>query len=108
MIPFALKETRPCYGVHGGPEKMFAGPLTHGFFRYKSKWPRTSHRRRGSLPMTIASSSPPSRLPLSGGEGARTKPSTDRGSGGSSGGDGRLAAVFIAPALVGFVVFLLW
>ncbi|MFJ9155516.1 carbohydrate ABC transporter permease [Streptomyces griseoviridis] len=39
--------------------------------------------------MTMASSSPPTRRP-------------------APGGDGRLAAVFIAPALLGFVVFLLW
>ncbi|MFJ2608442.1 carbohydrate ABC transporter permease [Streptomyces sp. NPDC091279] len=39
--------------------------------------------------MTMASSSPP------------TRPSAPRG-------DGRLAAVFLAPALLGFVVFLLW
>jgi multiple sugar transport system permease protein len=58
--------------------------------------------------MTIASSSPPSRLPLGGAEGARTKPRTGRARTRESGGDGRLAAVFIAPALLGFVVFLLW
>ncbi|WP_030675189.1 carbohydrate ABC transporter permease [Streptomyces cellulosae] len=58
--------------------------------------------------MTIASSSPPSRLPLGGAEGARTKPRTDRSRAGENRGDGRLAAVFIAPALLGFLVFLLW
>jgi multiple sugar transport system permease protein len=58
--------------------------------------------------MTIASSSPPSRLPLGGAEGARTKPRTDRARAGENRGDGRLAAVFIAPALLGFLVFLLW
>lgn len=42
--------------------------------------------------MTIASSSPPTRRP-------RTR---------EGGGDGRLAAVFIAPALLGYLVFLLW
>jgi multiple sugar transport system permease protein len=42
--------------------------------------------------MTIASSSPP------------TRPSRAQ----EAGGDGRLAAVFIAPALLGFLVFLLW
>ncbi|TQJ57439.1 MULTISPECIES: carbohydrate ABC transporter permease [Streptomyces] len=58
--------------------------------------------------MTIASSSPPSRLPPGGAEFA-TKSRTDRRPGtGESRGDGRLAAVFIAPALLGFVVFLLW
>ncbi|MFE3031983.1 carbohydrate ABC transporter permease [Streptomyces canus] len=58
--------------------------------------------------MTIASSSPPSRLPHRGTEGAWPEPDTDRGAGRENTGDGRLAAVFIAPALVGFVVFLLW
>jgi multiple sugar transport system permease protein len=54
--------------------------------------------------MTVASSSPPSRLPLGGAEAvaparkAKARP----------GGDGALAAVFIAPALLGFLVFLLW
>ncbi|MFJ8134503.1 carbohydrate ABC transporter permease [Streptomyces sp. NPDC096013] len=42
--------------------------------------------------MTIASSSPPTRRP-------RTREDE---------GDGQLAAVFIAPALLGFLVFLLW
>jgi multiple sugar transport system permease protein len=55
-------------------------------------------------PMTVASSSPPSRLPLSGAEAAvPAKKSKVR-----SGGDGALAAVFIAPAMLGFLVFLLW
>ncbi|GCB43510.1 carbohydrate ABC transporter permease [Streptomyces sp. NL15-2K] len=58
--------------------------------------------------MTIASSSPPSRLPLGSAEGARTKPRTYRAGAGDNRGDGRLAAVFIAPALLGFLVFLLW
>lgn len=58
--------------------------------------------------MTIASSSPPSRLPLGDAEGARTTPRTRRAGAGESRGDGRLAAVFLAPALLGFVVFLLW
>ena len=58
--------------------------------------------------MTIASSSPPSRLPLSGAAGAKTKPRTRRSVAGENRGDGRLAAVFIAPALLGFTVFLLW
>ncbi|MFE9441898.1 carbohydrate ABC transporter permease [Streptomyces sp. NPDC006602] len=58
--------------------------------------------------MTIASSSPPSRLPLGSAEGARTKPRTGRAQVDERGGDGRLAAVFIAPALLGFLVFLLW
>ncbi|CAM5269989.1 hypothetical protein SALBM311S_12532 [Streptomyces alboniger] len=93
----------------GRLEKMFAPqPLTHGFIRHKSKWPRTSRRRRGSLPMTIASSSPPSRLPRGDAERAPTKPRAARTGAGESGGDGRLAAVFIAPAFLGFVVFLLW
>ncbi|MET7568575.1 sugar ABC transporter permease [Streptomyces sp. NPDC005492] len=42
--------------------------------------------------MTIASSSPPTRPPRAH----------------EAGGDGKLAAVFIAPALLGFLVFLLW
>src|SRR2546421_6023361 len=68
-----------------------------------------SRRRRGSLPMTIASSSPPSRLPLSDARGAGTEQRTGRRARArESGGDGRLAAVFIAPALLGFLVFLLW
>ncbi|WP_405608570.1 carbohydrate ABC transporter permease [Streptomyces sp. NBC_00076] len=58
--------------------------------------------------MTIASSSPPSRLPRGDAERAPTKPRAARAGAGDSGGDGRLAAVFIAPAFLGFVVFLLW
>ncbi|WP_369174739.1 carbohydrate ABC transporter permease [Streptomyces sp. R28] len=58
--------------------------------------------------MTIASSSPPSRLPVGGAEGAGTKPRTRRARSRESQGDGRLAAVFIAPAMLGFLVFLLW
>jgi len=58
--------------------------------------------------MTIASSSPPSRLPVGGAEGARTTPRTRRAKAREGGGDGRLAAVFLAPALLGFLVFLLW
>ncbi|MEU6142922.1 sugar ABC transporter permease [Streptomyces sp. NPDC047081] len=58
--------------------------------------------------MTIASSSPPSRLPLRGAEGAGTTSRTGRARARERGGDGRLAAVFLAPALLGFTVFLLW
>ncbi|MBE8475087.1 carbohydrate ABC transporter permease [Streptomyces justiciae] len=58
--------------------------------------------------MTIASSSPPSRLPVGGAEGARTTPRTRKVKAREGGGDGRLAAVFLAPALLGFLVFLLW
>ncbi|MET8246441.1 sugar ABC transporter permease [Streptomyces sp. NPDC005202] len=58
--------------------------------------------------MTIASSSPPSRLPLSGAEGAGTKPRTAGARTRATRGDGPLAAVFLAPALLGFLVFLLW
>ena len=58
--------------------------------------------------MTIASSSPPSRLPLRGAERAGTGQRTGRAKARENGGDGRLAAVFIAPALLGFTVFLLW
>ncbi|KUO18291.1 carbohydrate ABC transporter permease [Streptomyces dysideae] len=58
--------------------------------------------------MTIASSSPPSRLPLGAAEEARPKPRTDRAGARETRGDGRLAAVFLAPALLGFTVFLLW
>ncbi|EGX56334.1 binding-protein-dependent transporters inner membrane component [Streptomyces zinciresistens K42] len=57
--------------------------------------------------MTIASSSPPS-LPLRGAEEAQTGPGPRRAAGHEERGDGRLAAVFLAPALLGFVVFLLW
>ncbi|MDQ0954934.1 multiple sugar transport system permease protein [Streptomyces phaeochromogenes] len=59
--------------------------------------------------MTVASS-PPSRLPLRDIEGTQPKPRTrekrDRDGGGR--GDGALAALFIAPAMLGFLVFLLW
>ncbi|MFF5493980.1 carbohydrate ABC transporter permease [Streptomyces aquilus] len=58
--------------------------------------------------MTIASSSPPSRLTVGGAEGAGTTPRTRKGKAREGGGDGRLAAVFLAPALLGFLVFLLW
>ncbi|MER5956296.1 sugar ABC transporter permease [Streptomyces sp. NPDC001893] len=60
--------------------------------------------------MTVASSSPPTRVRLPGAEPARwkTKDRTGERDGGGSGGDGALAAVFIAPALLGFLVFLLW
>ncbi|MER6711080.1 MULTISPECIES: sugar ABC transporter permease [unclassified Streptomyces] len=58
--------------------------------------------------MTIASSSPPSRLPAGGATEAHSQPRTRRTGASENGGDGRLAAVFIAPALLGFVVFLLW
>jgi multiple sugar transport system permease protein len=58
--------------------------------------------------MTIASSSPPSRLPLGGAEGAGTKSRTRRARSRENEGDGRLAAVFIAPAMLGFLAFLLW
>lgn len=58
--------------------------------------------------MTIASSSPPSRLPLGDAAGAGTKQRTERAKARENQGDGRLAAVFIAPALLGFTVFLLW
>ena len=54
--------------------------------------------------MTVASSSPPSRLPLS-----DARPSAPAKAAGTRvRGDGALAALFIAPALLGFVVFLLW
>ncbi|MCZ4604251.1 sugar ABC transporter permease [Streptomyces sp. Lzd4kr] len=58
--------------------------------------------------MTIASSSPPSRLPLGGATGAGTEQRTRRAAIRENRGDGRLAAVFIAPALLGFAAFLLW
>ena len=59
--------------------------------------------------MTIASSSPPSRLPLGDAKGAGTDRRTARrATAREERGDGRLAAVFIAPALLGFLVFLLW
>ncbi|EXU63585.1 sugar ABC transporter permease [Streptomyces sp. PRh5] len=56
--------------------------------------------------MTVASSSPPSRLPLRRAEEATSKLKIREGRG--AGDDGALAAVFIAPALFGFLVFLLW
>ncbi|MEU9787029.1 sugar ABC transporter permease [Streptomyces phaeochromogenes] len=59
--------------------------------------------------MTVASS-PPSRLPVRDIEGTQPKPRTrekrERDGGGR--GDGALAALFIAPAMLGFLVFLLW
>ncbi|MFE0257460.1 carbohydrate ABC transporter permease [Streptomyces sp. NPDC059010] len=60
--------------------------------------------------MTIASSSPPSRLPLGDatGAGTGTKSRTRRPTPRENQGDGRLAAAFIAPAMLGYVVFLLW
>ncbi|MFI9776908.1 carbohydrate ABC transporter permease [Streptomyces sp. NPDC051956] len=60
--------------------------------------------------MTVASSSPPTRVRLPGAEAARnkTKDRIRERDGGGSGGDGALAVVFIAPALLGFLVFLLW
>lgn len=58
--------------------------------------------------MTIASSSPPSRLPLGGAEGDLTVPKTQGAKAREGQGDGRLAALFLAPAMLGFLVFLLW
>ncbi|KQX67502.1 sugar ABC transporter permease [Streptomyces sp. Root1310] len=58
--------------------------------------------------MTIASNSPPSRLPPSLGRTVTGSRPDRRPGAAESRGDGRLAAVFIAPALLGFVVFLLW
>jgi multiple sugar transport system permease protein len=58
--------------------------------------------------MTIASSSPPSRLPAGGATETRSKHRTRRDDVRENRGDGRLAAAFIAPALLGFLVFLLW
>ncbi|MCX4911291.1 carbohydrate ABC transporter permease [Streptomyces sp. NBC_00878] len=59
--------------------------------------------------MTVASS-PPSRLSLRDIEGTPPKPKIrekrERDGGGR--GDGALAALFIAPAMLGFLVFLLW
>ncbi|MER6140800.1 sugar ABC transporter permease [Streptomyces sparsogenes] len=55
--------------------------------------------------MTVASSSPPSRLPLRGAEGVTSKAGPRKTRERS---DGALAALFIAPALLGFLVFLLW
>ncbi|GGN63473.1 sugar ABC transporter permease [Streptomyces albiflavescens] len=57
--------------------------------------------------MTVASS-PPSRLPLRSAEGAQTEPQTHRARAREGQGDGPLAALFIAPAMLGFLVFLLW
>ncbi|MFI9585486.1 carbohydrate ABC transporter permease [Streptomyces sp. NPDC052236] len=59
--------------------------------------------------MTVASSSPPSRLRLRGAVKTRTRPKKEaheRDGGGR--GDGALAALFIAPAMLGYLVFLLW
>ncbi|MFC4469734.1 carbohydrate ABC transporter permease [Streptomyces xiangluensis] len=63
--------------------------------------------------MSVASSSPPSRVPLRDvkeSKGTQTRPKTrevrERDGGGR--GDGALAALFIAPAMLGFLVFLLW
>ena len=59
--------------------------------------------------MTIASNSPPSGLPLDTARGARTTPRTARRAAArEERGDGRPAALFLAPALLGFLVFLLW
>ncbi|GAB2871879.1 sugar ABC transporter permease [Streptomyces deserti] len=58
--------------------------------------------------MTIASSSPPPSVPLSGTEGALTVPKTRGAKARESREDGRLAALFVAPAMLGFLVFLLW
>ncbi|WP_372348177.1 carbohydrate ABC transporter permease [Streptomyces sp. KL116D] len=52
--------------------------------------------------MTVASSSPPTQLPLDGG--AKEAERRSR----RPLGDGALAALFIAPATIGFAVFLLW
>ncbi|MFI6490186.1 carbohydrate ABC transporter permease [Streptomyces sp. NPDC050564] len=57
--------------------------------------------------MTVASS-PPTRLPLRSAEGAQTEPQSRRARAREGQGDGPLAAVFIAPAMLGFLVFLLW
>ncbi|WP_328939511.1 sugar ABC transporter permease [Streptomyces tauricus] len=60
--------------------------------------------------MTVASSSPPSRLPSRGVEGTapKSRSGRKRERDGGSRGDGALAALFIAPAMLGFLVFLLW
>jgi multiple sugar transport system permease protein len=59
--------------------------------------------------MTIASSSPPARAPLGGPRGSGAPTSRAAGAADRADrGDGRLAAVFLAPALLGFLVFLLW
>ncbi|MFI6874390.1 carbohydrate ABC transporter permease [Streptomyces sp. NPDC050400] len=52
--------------------------------------------------MTVASSSPPTQLPLDGG--AKEAQRRSR----RPLGDGALAALFVAPAMIGFAVFLLW
>ncbi|MBD3003488.1 carbohydrate ABC transporter permease [Streptomyces sp. 5-10] len=54
--------------------------------------------------MTVASSSPPARLRRAGGAASKLKIRRAR----EAGDDGALAVVFIAPALLGFLVFLLW
>lgn len=61
--------------------------------------------------MTVASSSPPSRLKLRGAVGVRDtagKRDRLRSHDREGRGDGRLAAFFIAPAMLGFLIFLLW
>ncbi|MDQ1040826.1 multiple sugar transport system permease protein [Streptomyces sp. V3I8] len=60
--------------------------------------------------MTVASSSPPSRLPPRDAGGTAPKPRTGRKRERTGGdrGDGALAALFVAPAMLGFLVFLLW
>ncbi|WP_328498361.1 sugar ABC transporter permease [Streptomyces sp. NBC_00414] len=60
--------------------------------------------------MTVASSSPPSRLSPRDVEGtaSKPKPGRKRERDGGGRGDGALAALFIAPAMLGFLVFLLW
>lgn len=51
--------------------------------------------------MTVASSSPPTQLPLDGGATATVRRKRTLG-------DGAVAALFVAPAMIGFAVFLLW
>ncbi|MFD6288428.1 carbohydrate ABC transporter permease [Streptomyces sp. NPDC060205] len=58
--------------------------------------------------MTVASSSPPSRLSPRDVEGTAPKPRSGRKRARDGGGDGALAALFIAPAMLGFLVFLFW
>ncbi|WNM33030.1 sugar ABC transporter permease [Streptomyces sp. Li-HN-5-11] len=58
--------------------------------------------------MTIASSSPPPSLPLSGAEGVLNGTKTRGRRAREEQGDARLAALFVAPAMLGFLVFLLW
>ena len=60
--------------------------------------------------MTVASSSPPSRVPPRGAQGAEPNPRAPRTreADGGGRGDGALAALFIAPAMLGFLGFLLW